>query len=66
MPVHRIQFTRLLSSTLLLLAANLAVGQTLQGDLSPYNHPAYAGIASHFLLENATLDGAYPSSTAPH
>ena len=48
----------LIRAALVLVPALLPVGaQTLQGDLSPYDHPEYAGIASHFQIANATVDG---------
>lgn len=50
-------YCALLGPLLLTLLASPAQAQSLQGDLSPYDHPAYAGIASHFLLGNATVDG---------
>jgi len=48
----------LLGALLLTLFTSPGQAQSLQGDLSPYDHPAYAAIASHFLLNNATYGTA--------
>jgi hypothetical protein len=44
-------------ATMLAVWAGVASGQVITGDLSPIEHPGYAGIASHFDIEDFAANG---------
>jgi len=44
-------------ATMLTIWAGAAKGQVITGDLTPIEHPAYAGIASHFDIEDFAASG---------
>ncbi|MEM1084447.1 MAG: PEP-CTERM sorting domain-containing protein [Verrucomicrobiota bacterium] len=57
---HRLGRGLLLDLTLLTLATGqTSHAQNLTGSVTAYEHPAYAGVASHFAISNAQANGAF-------